>query len=150
MNRGDFILSNVRDCIAGDELFTVLKVWNDQPKLKQIEVYPYIIKDTMRVDFLMEDSTFMQGNHFIDVGLLIRWKSAKDIAGQGTQTETANDIVSRIETELAGADLPASTTDGARVIRLQGWAVTDWDGYFDDGRDYSEMVGIVTAHLTTT
>lgn len=148
MNRGTLILTTIRDCIAGDDYFTVLKIWNDQPKLKQVEVYPYLIKDTLDADFRYEDGA-TNGKRFVDIGLLIRWKGAKDIAGQGTQTDISTDIVSRLESVLASQSFPQSTTDGSVLHRIINWAASEWNGYFDEGRDYSEMLGIVTAFVIT-
>lgn len=151
MNRGDLILTQVRQVLRDIGMFNVVNAQRPEiDQQPQIEAYPYIIKDTLERS-MMEDSRYQNQLHFIDIGIIFRWNNQHGTNNRGQASEQANDIMARVEAALYTQDIVgAEAADGIRTHRIESINVTESYGYMDTSLEVAETACLLTAHVTTT
>jgi len=151
MNRGDFILTEVRRVLGDIGLFDV--AYAQAPvldKATKIEAYPDIIKDSLERS-MMEDSRMQNQLHFVDIGIIFRWNNPTASNNRGAAAEQANNIIARVESALYTQDIVgAESTEGIRTHRIHQINVTESYGYMDTSLEVAETALLITAHVTTT
>ncbi len=151
MNRGDYILSIVRDALVTDTTFSVVRCRLDNEEPSRVELYPYIIRDALQIggaDLTNEDGSNTSKVHFLDIGIAARWMNKQDEKKIGLGANVASDVVDRIESAIRGYNLSSLTSTAKSVThRIIELTCTESLGYFDDARALGETHTVITATI---
>ena len=129
MNRGDYILQELRAVVDDETTFSVVPYLKEQTQNRtdKITVYLYIIKE------VLTNSTENHYDRFYSVDVGVRLSQQIKDGETGVGAAWRNDAIHKLESKLYGFATHSTTASGVTYI-LSGVRIVEAGGYFDNKR----------------
>jgi len=142
MNRGDYILQELRSHVSGVTSFTSATILNENTNNNtgdKTTVYLYIIKETL----IEASENYSMRIYSVDVGVRLK----KTIKLKTSGSAWRNDAIDKLENCIYNF-ATRNTTDTGRTFHLGAAHLQEIAGYFDDARTNADADAIIRIKVT--